>query len=173
MAEKKIATLTQLWHNRKRVTEIAAKPGLPIHFFASPAEWGAWLAENHATSNGVWLKFFKKASGLKSISYAEALDEALCHGWIDGQRKPFDATAYLVKFTPRRPKSLWSKINQGHVARLHKLKKMKPAGLAVIEAAKRDGAGRPPMIRRARPRSQMIFSISLAKIRKQRLFLKP
>lgn len=139
MAEKKIATLTQLWHNRKRVTEIAAKPGLPIHFFASPAEWGAWLAENHATSNGVWLKFFKKASGLKSISYAEALDEALCHGWIDGQRKPFDATAYLVKFTPRRPKSLWSKINQGHVARLHKLKKMKPAGLAVIEAAKRDG----------------------------------
>ncbi len=119
--------------------EIIAKPDQPILFFASPAEWDAWLTENHATSNGVWLKFFKKASGRKSISYAEALDEALCHGWIDGQRKSHDVEAFLQKFTPRRPKSLWSKINTGHVARLHKLKKMKPAGLAVVEAAKSDG----------------------------------
>jgi uncharacterized protein YdeI (YjbR/CyaY-like superfamily) len=121
------------------VTEIAAKPDLPILSFTSPAEWDAWLVENHATSTGVWLKFFKKASGRQTFSYAEALDEALCHGWIDGQRKPFDAASYLVKFTPRRPKSLWSKINQGHVTRLHKLKKMKPAGLAAVEAAKADG----------------------------------
>jgi uncharacterized protein YdeI (YjbR/CyaY-like superfamily) len=117
----------------------ADKLTAPIISFASPAEWHAWLAENHATSNGVWLKFFKKVSGRKSISYAEALDEALCHGWIDGQVKSYDAVSWLHKFTPRRPKSLWSKINTGHVARLHKLKKMKPAGLATVEAAKRDG----------------------------------
>lgn len=117
----------------------AAKSNLPILSFASPAEWDAWLTENHATSNGVWLNFFKKASGRKSISYAEALDEALCHGWIDGQVKSYDALSWLHKFTPRRPKSLWSKINTGHVARLHKLKKMKPVGLAAVKAAKTDG----------------------------------
>jgi uncharacterized protein YdeI (YjbR/CyaY-like superfamily) len=117
----------------------ADKPIAPIISFTSPAEWDGWLAENHAKSNGVWLRIFKKDSGHATISYAEALDEALCHGWIDGQRKSHDALSWLQKFTPRRPKSLWSKINQGHVARLHKLKKMKPAGLAAVEAAKRDG----------------------------------
>jgi uncharacterized protein YdeI (YjbR/CyaY-like superfamily) len=117
----------------------ADKSNLPILSCTSPAEWDAWLVENHAKSNGVWLRIFKKDSGHKSIYYAEALDEALCHGWIDGQRKSFDAESWLQRFTPRRPKSVWSKINTGHVARLHKLKKMKPAGLAVVEAAKSDG----------------------------------
>jgi uncharacterized protein YdeI (YjbR/CyaY-like superfamily) len=107
--------------------------------FTSPAEWDAWLAENHARSNGVWLQIFKKGSGRTTISYAEALDEALCHGWIDGQKKAHDAASWLQKFTPRRPKSVWSKINTGHVARLHKLRKMKSAGLAAVGAAKRDG----------------------------------
>jgi uncharacterized protein YdeI (YjbR/CyaY-like superfamily) len=117
----------------------AEKSILPILSFTSPAEWDAWLTENHATSNGVWLKFFKKHSGRKTISYAEALDEALCHGWIDGQVKSYDAVSWLHKFTPRRPKSVWSKINKGHVERLSKLKKMKAAGLAAVEAAKRYG----------------------------------
>jgi len=118
---------------------VAAQSNLPIRSFATPAEWDAWLAENHARSNGVWLRIFKKGSGHKTVSYAEALDEALCHGWIDGQRKSCDATSWLQKFTRRRPKSVWSKINTGHVARLHKLKKMKTAGLAAVAAAKIDG----------------------------------
>ena len=119
--------------------ELSNKPNQPIIAFKAPAEWEAWLEENHAGSKGVWLRIYKKDSGRATVAYAEALDEALCHGWIDGQRKPFDAASYLVKFTPRRPKSLWSKINQGHIARLHKLKKMKPAGLAAVAAAKQDG----------------------------------
>jgi uncharacterized protein YdeI (YjbR/CyaY-like superfamily) len=94
----------------------------------------------------------------------------LCHGWIDGQRKPFDAASYLVKFTPRRPKSLWSKINTGHVARLHKLKKMKPAGLAAVEAAKADGRWLAPTTRRASFPFPKIFSISLAKIKGEGVF---
>jgi uncharacterized protein YdeI (YjbR/CyaY-like superfamily) len=117
----------------------AEKSILPIIAFASPAKWEAWLAENHAKSNGVWLRIFKKDSGRMTISYADVLDEALCHGWIDGQKKSFDAVSWLQKFTPRRPKSVWSKINTGHVTRLHKLKKMKAAGRAAVEAAKRDG----------------------------------
>src|SRR5271166_4573750 len=115
----------------------AAHSNLPILSFATPAEWDAWLDQDHARSAGRWLRIFKKSSGHKTVSYAEALDEALCHGWIDAQRKPFDAASYLVKFTPRRPKSVWSKINTGHVARLHKLKKMKPGGLAAVAAAKK------------------------------------
>jgi uncharacterized protein YdeI (YjbR/CyaY-like superfamily) len=118
---------------------IADKSNLPILSFATPAEWNAWLDKNHARSNGVWLRIFKKDSGRKTVFYAEALDEALCHGWIDGQRKSYDATSWLQRFTPRRPKSVWSKINTGHVARLNKLKKMKSAGLAAVEAAKSDG----------------------------------
>ena len=115
------------------------KPIAPIVSFTSAAEWNAWLDKNHAKSNGVWLRIFKKDSGRKSIFYAEALDEALCHGWIDGQRKSYDVLSWLQRFSPRRPKSVWSKINTGHVARLHKLKKMKAAGLAAVEAAKQDG----------------------------------
>jgi uncharacterized protein YdeI (YjbR/CyaY-like superfamily) len=117
----------------------ADKSNLPILSFTSPAEWNAWLDKNHARSNGVWLRIFKKDSGHKTVYYAEALDEALCHGWIDGQKKSFNAASWLQKFTPRRPKSIWSKINTGHVARLHKLKKMKAAGLAAVAAAKSDG----------------------------------
>lgn len=118
---------------------VADKSNLPIISCASPMEWDAWLADNHAKSTGVWLQIFKKDSGRQTISYAVALDEALCHGWIDGQKKPFDAVSWLQKFTPRRRKSIWSKINTGHVARLHKLKKMKASGFAAVEAAKRDG----------------------------------
>ncbi|MGB6483816.1 MAG: YdeI/OmpD-associated family protein [Candidatus Acidiferrales bacterium] len=107
--------------------------------FPSADKWEHWLDKHHTTSNGIWLRFFKKDSGVASVTHAEALDEALCYGWIDGQALKYDAKSWLQKFTPRRSKSIWSKRNIGHVARLSKAKKMKPAGLAELEAAKADG----------------------------------
>ena len=107
--------------------------------FKTPAEFRRWLERNHAASTGVWLRLFKKASGEKSVTYAEALDQALCYGWIDGQVKPLDSLSWLRKFTPRRPKSGWSKINTQHAERLIQSGAMTPAGLAAIAAAKADG----------------------------------
>ena len=98
-----------------------------------------WLQKNHATSNGIWLRIFKKDSKTKTVTYAEALDEALCFGWIDGQKDKYDAKSFLQKFTPRRPKSIWSKRNREHVARLAKEKRMQSAGLKEVEQAKADG----------------------------------
>jgi len=115
------------------------KDDLPIIAFESQSRWAKWLAENHAQPTGIWLRIFKKASGAASITYAEALDEALCYGWIDGQANKYDERSWLQKFTPRRKKSVWSKVNTQHVERLIKAGKMKPAGLKEIEAAKRDG----------------------------------
>jgi uncharacterized protein YdeI (YjbR/CyaY-like superfamily) len=112
---------------------------LPIISFETPAEWAQWLAANHAESSGVWLRMFKKGTGISSINYAEALDEALCYGWIDGQKNKYDERSWLQRFTPRRAKSIWSKINTGHVERLVKAGKMQAAGMKEIEAAKRDG----------------------------------
>jgi uncharacterized protein YdeI (YjbR/CyaY-like superfamily) len=111
----------------------------PTLTFTSSHAWRIWLAENHAASGGVWLRFYKKGSGVKSVTYAEALEEALCFGWIDGQRQKFDDESYLQKFTPRRPKSGWSKINVGHTERLIRDGRMMPAGLRAIDAAKSDG----------------------------------
>ena len=116
-----------------------AADGKPIMFFSSQKEWETWLASNHAKSDGIWMKFAKMASGVTSTNYAEALDVALCYGWIDGQAKSIDDTYYLQKFTPRRAKSIWSKRNVGKVAELIAAGKMKPSGLAAIEAAKADG----------------------------------
>lgn len=107
--------------------------------FASAAAWEKWLAKHHSGSDGIWLRFFKKNSGAATVTHAEALDEALCSGWIDGQLQKFDEQSWLQKFTPRRPKSIWSKKNIEHAIRLRKAKKMKPAGLKQIEAAKADG----------------------------------
>jgi uncharacterized protein YdeI (YjbR/CyaY-like superfamily) len=107
--------------------------------FKSSADFRQWLENNHAGSSGIWLRFFKKSSKEESLSYAQALDQALCFGWIDGQKKPFDAQSWLQRFTPRRPKSAWSKINTGHVARLTKAGTMTAAGLAAVAAAKADG----------------------------------
>src|SRR5918994_553870 len=101
--------------------------------FKTPQEWRNWLTKHHARPEGIWLRFFKKASGVKSITYAEALDEALCFGWIDGQLRKYDAESWLQKFTPRRSKSLWSLINREHVARLIEEKRMTAAGLKEIE----------------------------------------
>lgn len=107
--------------------------------FRDQAAFRAWLAKNAGKSPGIWMKFYKKGSGVTSINYAQALDEALCFGWIDGQVKKYDELAYLQKFTPRRPRSMWSKRNIENVERVTKAGKMTKAGLAEVEAAKADG----------------------------------
>lgn len=107
--------------------------------FGSAEEWEEWLAKNHARPQGIWLRFFRKGSGTATITYAEALDAALCYGWIDAQALKHDEQSWLQKFTPRRPKSGWSKNNTLRAERLIKEGKMKPAGLKAIEAAKSDG----------------------------------
>jgi uncharacterized protein YdeI (YjbR/CyaY-like superfamily) len=107
--------------------------------FKSAADFRDWLAAHHDRCDGIWLRFFKKDSGKKSVTYAEALDQALCHGWIDGQLKKHDELSWIQKFTPRRAQSKWSKRNTGHVERLTKAKLMHEAGLKAVEAAKADG----------------------------------
>ena len=111
----------------------------PILAFESAAEFRKWLLRHHAEHPGIWLKIAKKASGIASVTYAEALDEALCLGWIDGQKKSFDENYFLQKFTRRGTRSVWSQINVGHVARLEKEGRMKAAGIAAVDAAKADG----------------------------------
>jgi uncharacterized protein YdeI (YjbR/CyaY-like superfamily) len=111
----------------------------PVMSFTSAADWEAWLEEHHADSDGVWIKMARKSSGIPSIDHAGALQVALCFGWIDGQRRSNDDTSFLQKFTPRRPRSPWSKINIGHVERLIAEGRMRPAGRAAIDAAKADG----------------------------------
>ena len=112
---------------------------MKILAFQSPAEFRCWLETNHDKCQGFWLRLFKKDSGKTSITYAEALDQSLCYGWIDGQRKAHDETSWLQKFTPRRTKSAWSKVNTGHAERLIKTGRMTQAGLHAMEAAKGDG----------------------------------
>lgn len=108
--------------------------------FSSQAKWNAWLKKNHVSvEKGVWLRLFKKDSGIKSVTYDEALDAALCYGWIDGQKNKHDAQSWVQKFTPRRARSIWSKRNIEHVERLIAEGKMTAAGLVQIEAAKADG----------------------------------
>lgn len=107
--------------------------------FTTLASWEKWLGRNHAKSTGLWVRFFKKHSGKKSIIYAEALDGALCYGWIDGQLKKYDADSWIQKFTPRKAKSIWSKRNTRRVGELIKLKRMKPAGLLAVQTARADG----------------------------------
>jgi uncharacterized protein YdeI (YjbR/CyaY-like superfamily) len=105
----------------------------------SARAWKRWLAKHHARADGVWMRFFKKHSQVASIDHAEALNAALCYGWIDGQIKKLDADSWLRKFTPRRPKSIWSKRNRELVERLMEAGRMKAAGLKEVEAAKGDG----------------------------------
>jgi uncharacterized protein YdeI (YjbR/CyaY-like superfamily) len=107
--------------------------------FASALELRTWLAENHDQSEGILLRIYKKDSGVASVSYAEALDQALCYGWIDGQKQPGDTQSWLQKFTPRRAKSGWSKKNTEHAERLVASGDMTAAGLEEIDAAKADG----------------------------------
>lgn len=111
----------------------------PVVAFESRAAWEAWLAAHHATSNGVWIKIAKKASGIPTVTYAEAVEGALCYGWIDGQRNRFDDRWFLQRFTPRRARSRWSKINCGKVEHLIEAGRMQPAGLREVERARADG----------------------------------
>ena len=112
---------------------------LPTLAFATPADWEAWLEAHHEGTQGVWLKIAKKGSGIPSISYAEALDGTLCYGWIDGQKAALDANHWLQKFTPRRARSVWSRVNRDKVAALIAAGRMRPAGLHQVELAQRDG----------------------------------
>jgi uncharacterized protein YdeI (YjbR/CyaY-like superfamily) len=107
--------------------------------FSKQKTWADWLRKNHPKSSGVWLKLAKKNSGSPSVSYAEALEIALCYGWIDGQKKSYDESFWLQKFTPRGAKSIWSKINKAKAGELIKSGRMKPAGLKAVERAKQDG----------------------------------
>lgn len=115
------------------------KDNLSILFFKTPKEWEKWLNKNHSAEKGAWLRFYKKASGVPSLNHPMALEVALCYGWIDGVANKYDEESYLQRFTPRRPKSIWSKKNIENVTRLIATRKMKPAGLKEIEAAKADG----------------------------------
>ncbi len=115
-------------------------PGdVPILNFRQQTAWATWLDKNQSTSSGVWLRLAKKASGKLSVSYSEAVDVALCYGWIDGQKKSNSEHAWLQKFTPRAKKSLWSKVNRQKALTLITRGRMRPAGLKEIERAKKDG----------------------------------
>ena len=116
-----------------------ARAELPIELFEDQDAWAAWLESNHADSPGLWLRHAKKASDLASVSYAEALDVALCYGWIDGQKKSYDESSWLQKWTPRGAKSIWSKINREKALKLIEQARIQPAGLAEVERAKQDG----------------------------------
>jgi uncharacterized protein YdeI (YjbR/CyaY-like superfamily) len=112
---------------------------LKILTFKSAASFRNWLEKNHAASAGIWLRIFKRACSEESIAYPDALDQALCYGWIDGQKKAHDDRSWLQKFTPRQPQSGWSKNNTQHAERLIKAGEMSSAGLKQVEAAKADG----------------------------------
>lgn len=111
----------------------------PILEFTDSLQFEKWLNKNHSSTDGIWLKFAKKDSGIKSVNYAEAVEVALCYGWIDGLARRVDENYYVQKFTPRRSNSLWSQINKKKVAVLIREKKMQEPGLAAIEEAKKNG----------------------------------
>jgi uncharacterized protein YdeI (YjbR/CyaY-like superfamily) len=115
------------------MNDLAIKP------FRSQREWERWLGANHETSPGIWLKIAKKASGIESVNHAEALEIAICHGWIDGQRRALDEQFFLQKFTPRGPRSTWSRVNREKALDLIARGRMQPAGLREVERAKTDG----------------------------------
>ena len=118
---------------------MSTKPELPIVELADRSAWRRWLEDNHASTAAIWLKFAKKGCATPTVSYAEAIEEALCYGWIDGQVRAHDAHFYLQRFTPRRPRSKWSQINREKAERLLAEGRVRAAGLAQIEAARADG----------------------------------
>jgi uncharacterized protein YdeI (YjbR/CyaY-like superfamily) len=146
-------------------TSDEVRAGLPIISFASAAEFDAWLSAAPQTSKGLWLKIGKKGCGVTGISKPDAVDAALCHGWIDGQQDKYNERYWLTRFTPRKPASRWSQINRSRVVELIERGSMMAAGLAEIDAAKADGrweaayppastACVPPDLQRALDRSQ-------------------
>jgi uncharacterized protein YdeI (YjbR/CyaY-like superfamily) len=124
-------------------SDVPMAPVIPdkkrIRSFDSEAAFEAWLSTHHDTEPELWLRIYKKASGRPTVTNAEAIDVALCWGWIDGLRKSFDEVSFLQRFTPRRPRSIWSQINREHVARLVRAGRMTPHGQRQVDAAKADG----------------------------------
>ena len=118
---------------------MSAQKDLPVIPFPSQERWEAWLSEQGMTSEGLWVKLGKKRSGIDSVSYAEAVEVALCYGWIDGQARRFDEDYYLQRFTPRRARSKWSKINRGKAEKLIESGAMKASGMSEVERARADG----------------------------------
>jgi uncharacterized protein YdeI (YjbR/CyaY-like superfamily) len=118
---------------------MSEKQGLPVLELAAAKEWEDWLAQHHGTAKGAWLRFAKKGVDVASVTYPEAVEVALCHGWIDGQAAGLDESFWLQRFTPRGPRSKWSQINCARAERLIESGRMQPSGLAAIEAARQDG----------------------------------
>jgi len=112
---------------------------LPIISFETQLDWETWLIEHHTDTKGIWLKIAKKEASMPSVTYSEALDSAICYGWIDGQKASFDDQYWLQKFTLRRPKSIWSKANCDRATAFIAEGKIQPAGLRQVELAKADG----------------------------------
>ncbi|HTO41035.1 MAG TPA: YdeI/OmpD-associated family protein [Rhizomicrobium sp.] len=121
------------------MTDPEMHAGLPILAFADRTAFETWLAAQPAESPGLWLKLAKQGSGIASVSKAEAIDAALCHGWIDGQLQPYDEACWLIRFTPRKRASKWSQKNRERAERLIAERRMRPNGLAQVEAARADG----------------------------------
>ena len=112
-----------------------------VRFFATPADFHAWLAKNHATASELWVGYYKRGTGKPSITWPESVAEAICYGWIDGLRKSVDEESYRVRFTPRKPTSTWSAVNIRTANRLIKEKRMQPAGMRAFEARRIDKSG--------------------------------
>ena len=121
------------------IKDVASPDDKPVIPFKNPKAFERWLNQHHATHGGAWIRFFKVASGHASITYAQALEVALCYGWIDGPVRKGDEVSWIHKFAPRGNRSVWSQINKGHIERLTREGRMQTAGLAVVESAKADG----------------------------------
>lgn len=147
-----------------------ASARLEIAAFRSGREFRTWLVRHRAGSLGVWVRIYKKGSGVPTVTYAEALDQALCFGWIDAQKQLYDEHSWLQRFTPRRPKSGWSKRNTEHAERLIRSGEMTPAGLREVEAAKADGRWRAAYDSPARAAVPEDFLRLLAKNRRAHAF---
>lgn len=121
------------------IPEATSPDGRPVHYFTGPEELDRWLEQNHADVDGIWIQIAKANSGHRSVTWAEAVPVAICHGWIDGQARRVDQDWYLQRFTPRRQRSNWSQINVAHAERLIAEAKMRPWGMEQVERARQDG----------------------------------
>jgi uncharacterized protein YdeI (YjbR/CyaY-like superfamily) len=119
--------------------DTGARDDLPVILFEQQRDFEAWLEQHHADAPGVWVRLAKKGSGLRSLTYDEAVEAGLCFGWIDGQKKTYDERSWIQRFTPRGPQSIWSKVNRGKAEALIAAGRVRPAGLAAIERARQNG----------------------------------
>jgi uncharacterized protein YdeI (YjbR/CyaY-like superfamily) len=147
-----------------------SKRDLPVMAFASREAWDAWLSAQSVGAKGLWLKIAKKSSGVKTISRDEAVDAALCHGWIDGQLDRFDSTYWLIRFTPRTSTSVWSEKNRVRALELVEEGRMRPAGLRQIECAQKDGRWQRAYASPSKAEVPDDLAAALAKNRKARAF---